>query len=72
MREALRGTPDVARPRPAGLVDARIVPRTGLLALDGDGSALVETFLVDHLPAQANAIELPHTPGSTPTNESLF
>ncbi len=72
MREALRGTADVPRPRPAGLLDLRIVPRTGLLALEGDGTAITETFMADHLPAQATSIDTPQNTTGATSNESLF
>jgi penicillin-binding protein 1A len=72
MREALRGTPDVARPRPDGLMDLRIVPRTGLLALDGDATAITETFIAEHLPTQATSIEGPQSSTGATSNESLF
>jgi len=72
MREALRGTPDVPRPRPAGLVDMRIVPRTGLLALEGDGTAITETFMAEHLPQKATSLESPQSPTGSTGNDSLF
>jgi len=72
MREALRGTPDMPRPRPAGLLDLRIVPRTGLLAMDGDGTAIMETFLAEHLPAQSTSIDTPQNTTGATSNESLF
>jgi penicillin-binding protein 1A len=71
MREGLRGVPDVPRTRPAGLVSARIVPGTGLLARDDDESAIPETFIEGHLPAVSTSIEVPQ--GSTNAGgDSLF
>lgn len=72
MREALRGTPDVPRPRPAGLVDMRIVPRTGQLAVEGDAHAINEVFMDGHLPTQATTIEPPEGSTGATSNESLF
>lgn len=51
MREALKGTPSSRPPRPSnGLVSLRISPYTGTLAVPGDPEAIVETFMVEHLP----------------------
>ena len=72
MREALRGTPDVPRLRPPGLLDMRIVPRTGLLAMDGDGSAIMETFMAEHVPAQSTTVDTPQNTSGATSNESLF
>ena len=72
MREALRGTPDVPRRRAAGLVEMRIVPRTGLLALEGDRTAITETFIAEHLPALATSIDTPQNNASGTGSESLF
>jgi penicillin-binding protein 1A len=73
MREALRGVPDVARPRPvSGLVTARISPTSGLLAAADDPTAIDETFLAEHLPGSAASGDLPqNNPGST-SSEPLF
>ena len=72
MREALRGTPDVPRPRPAGLVDLRISPRTGLLAAENDASAITETFLAEHLPGQSSSLDTQQGNSGPANNESLF
>lgn len=72
MREALRGTPDVPRPRPAGLVDLRISPRTGLLASENDASAITETFLAEHLPGQSSSLDTPQNNSGPANNENLF
>ena len=50
MREALRSTPDLPRPRPGGLISAHISPTTGLRLPDGDTGGIEETFLAEHLP----------------------
>jgi penicillin-binding protein 1A len=72
MREALRGTPDVPRRRAAGLIDARIVPSTGLIAVENDPSAIVETFMAEHVPEQATGIELPQNSPGSRNAESIF
>jgi penicillin-binding protein 1A len=59
MREALRGTPIRERARPDGVVSMRVVPGTGLLAIDGDTTATYEDLLADHLPPMATSIEAP-------------
>ncbi|MFT3906812.1 MAG: penicillin-binding protein 1A [Steroidobacteraceae bacterium] len=76
MREALRGVPDKPRPRPAGLVSARISASSGLL-VDGTqaGDTLIETFLADHLPAAAagtGSATVPNSSAGGGSGESLF
>ena len=51
MRAALEGKPDVPRPRPNGLVSARIDPTTGLLARPDQTNDVFETFLQENVPA---------------------
>ncbi|MFO1400409.1 MAG: PBP1A family penicillin-binding protein [Steroidobacteraceae bacterium] len=86
MREALRGVPDVPRPRPAGLVQLTISARTGLPTTAGDPEAMTETFLAAHLPEgavlpAADGTAAPLTPGgaaprrgtdTTESGESIF
>jgi penicillin-binding protein 1A len=72
MREALRGTPDVPRRRPAGLVIARISPDTGKLLADGDSGGIDETFLAGHLPEMAAPGESATGNGTDPAGDSLF
>ncbi len=50
MGEALKGASEHIPPKPTGLVTVRISPETGLLARADDGSAIFETFRVDHVP----------------------
>ncbi len=50
MGEALKGSAEHVPPKPTGLVTVRISPETGLLARSDDGSAIFETFRVDHVP----------------------
>ena len=68
MREALRGVPDVPRPKPPGLVTARIDASTGQLAAASDTAAVTEFFFTDKLPAGTAS---PSNPGNTGT-EPLF
>ncbi len=75
MREALRGVPQKARPRPEGLVTLRISPDTGRLAGDGDPEAISETFIADHLPVGAAPGEEGVTredTGEPASNDSIF
>lgn len=69
MQQALAGTPEVPVPQPAGLVSARIDPRTGLLATAETEGAVVETFPADRLPARTSESS-PGAPGGSA--ESLF
>lgn len=50
MGEALKGAKEHEPPKPTGLVTVRISPESGLLARANDGSAIFETFRVDHVP----------------------
>ncbi|WP_020647835.1 penicillin-binding protein 1A [Solimonas variicoloris] len=50
MRIALKGVPEERMPRPAGLVEVRIDPRSGKLARAGAGDAIFETVQQDHIP----------------------
>jgi penicillin-binding protein 1A len=75
MREALRAQPDRMRPMPAGLVTARISPRTGALAAANESDAIYETFMEDRMPTEGNAVNTlqgasPQNPGSN--SEPLF
>lgn len=51
MREALKSVPQEHRAMPDGLVTLRIQPDTGMLASAENPDAILETFMVDHLPA---------------------
>jgi penicillin-binding protein 1A len=66
MKEALRGVPDLPRPQPAGLTQARVNVHSGLLAAPGDSDTIAEWFLSDHLPAAANAANTPGGNNSDP------
>ncbi|MEH6582210.1 MAG: penicillin-binding protein 1A [Halioglobus sp.] len=50
MREALRDSPDEERPIPAGIVNVRIDPDTGLLARSGQKNAIFEYFREERVP----------------------
>jgi penicillin-binding protein 1A len=54
MRVALRDSPDVERPMPAGIVNVRIDPDTGLLAYSGQKNAIYEYFRVERVPKPSN------------------
>ncbi|MAA74665.1 MAG: peptidase [Salinisphaeraceae bacterium] len=51
MRSALDGVKQKSLPRPRGLVDVEIDPKTGLLATGRREEAILETFRVDNIPA---------------------
>lgn len=75
MREALRGQPERLRPMPAGLVTARISPKTGALAAANESDAIYETFMEDRMPTEGNASNTvqgasPQNPGAN--SEPLF
>jgi penicillin-binding protein 1A len=50
MTEALQGVPSSRLPRPPGLIDLRISPRTGTLSSSLNPEAISETFMLEHLP----------------------
>ncbi|CAN5218193.1 penicillin-binding protein 1A [soil metagenome] len=50
MREALKGKPEHALEEPPGIVSARIDPRTGLLAGEGQDNAIFEIFREGEVP----------------------
>ena len=54
MREALKDSPDVERPIPAGIVNVRIDPDTGLLASAEQSNAIFEYFREELVPKPAN------------------
>ncbi len=76
MREALRAQPDHARSMPAGLVTARISPKTGTLVSTNEGDAIYETFMEDHLPpadsAVGNTVPVSGPQKTGVTSEPLF
>ncbi|MDA8752811.1 penicillin-binding transpeptidase domain-containing protein, partial [Halieaceae bacterium] len=59
MREALRDSPDVERPLPAGIVNVRIDPDSGLLASAGQRNAIFEYFREEYVPTRGTQEEGP-------------
>ncbi len=53
MREALKDSPDVARPVPECIVNVRIDPTTGLLASPGQPDAIFEYFREENVPTDS-------------------
>jgi len=74
MREALKGVPQERRPMPDGLITLRIAPDTGMLASVENPNAILETFMVNHLPASTTAAGDAAASGTvqSTTGESLF
>ena len=75
MQEALKGVPQVRRPMPDGLITLRITPDTGALASAENPDAILETFMVNHLPSTnvvAGEGTQPPTPDQQTATESLF
>jgi penicillin-binding protein 1A len=59
MKEATKGQPVADFPRPEGIVDARIDPKSGLLAADDADDAISEVFLAGTEPTESAPKELP-------------
>jgi penicillin-binding protein 1A len=55
MREALKDSPQLARPVPPGIVTVKIDPDTGLLANAGQRNAIFEYFMKENVPRQARS-----------------
>ncbi|MGH8219184.1 MAG: penicillin-binding protein 1A [Steroidobacteraceae bacterium] len=75
MHDALQGVPELSRPMPNGLVTLRISPDTGMLASAENPNAILETFMVNHLPTGAAATSdaaQPSPTESTTGSDSLF
>jgi len=74
MREALKGVPQRRRQMPEGLVTMRVAPDSGMLASAENPDAILETFMVDHLPSGGVlGSEGPiATPDKTTASDSLF
>jgi penicillin-binding protein 1A len=68
MRAALRDSPQLERPLPAGIVHVRIDPDTGELASSGQRNALFEYFREEYVPAQSAQDEGPGS-GSQGTDD---
>lgn len=71
MREALKGVPQERHPMPPGLITLRISPDTGTLASAENPYAVLETFMVDHLPAGTTDSDA-SSPEEIPTSDTLF
>lgn len=69
MREALIDSPDRERPLPAGMVNVKIDPDTGLLAGSRQSNAIFEYFREEYVPREANG-QGPG-PGSQGTDDLL-
>jgi len=76
MREALKGVPQKRRSMPDGLITLRISPDTGLIASAENPDAIMETFMVDHLPSSGGpggeSTSPTAEPASATTSDSLF
>ena len=74
MRGALRNSPDVERPIPAGIVNVRIDPETGLLAQSGQKNAISEYFRNERVPEQGEGEDRPGAanPGTDNLVNELF
>lgn len=70
MREALRDSPDQARPLPDAIVNVRIDPDTGLLAGSGQSNAIFEYFREEYVPRQT-AQQDPHRAGGLGTDDLI-
>lgn len=57
MRVALKGVPEETLPRPPGLVNVRIDPRTGRLAAVGDPDAIFETVPQERIPEPQDGLQ---------------
>jgi penicillin-binding protein 1A len=63
MREALRDSPELERPLPAGMVRVKIDPDTGLLASSSQRNAIFEYFREEYVPESGTGSEIPGTSG---------
>jgi penicillin-binding protein 1A len=74
MREALKGVPQVRRPMPDGLITMRVASDTGMIASAENPDAILETFMVDHLPTGGvlGSDAPPPPTEQAATTESLF
>jgi penicillin-binding protein 1A len=74
MREALKAVPQKRRPMPDGLVTMRVAADTGMIASAENPDAILETFMVDHLPTGGvlGGDTPPPPTEQAATTESLF
>ncbi|MBA3563885.1 MAG: penicillin-binding protein 1A [Gammaproteobacteria bacterium] len=71
MGEALDGTEAARQPPPRGIVTARILPESGMLASANDKNAIFEIFRAGHLPARAPQDRTPGPFGPEGEEEEL-
>ena len=75
MREALKNVPEEKLPMPPGLVQLRVSSQTGTLVSAENPDGMLETFMVDHLPASATVTNDQGKPSGNQTpagGDSLF
>lgn len=76
MAEALKNVSDQKLPQPPGIVSMRISPDTGLPAATDDGSAILELFMAEHVPAGSSSTTIEpgfgRDTGSREAEDSLF
>jgi penicillin-binding protein 1A len=75
MREALKGVPQNPKPMPDGLITLRVLPESGMLASAENPDAVLETFMVDHLPGGSEVSAdggMMGSPEETSSTEPLF
>jgi penicillin-binding protein 1A len=74
MREALKAVPQKRRPMPDGLITMRVAADTGAIASAENPDAILETFMVDHLPTGGvlGGDTPPPPTEQAATTESLF
>jgi len=70
MADALQGVPEQKRVPPPGLVTMRISSDSGLAARPGEPNAIFETFMADHLPAEAEGDGSPMGPNGPESEQS--
>ncbi|MEZ5501757.1 MAG: penicillin-binding protein 1A [Halioglobus sp.] len=70
MRVALKDSPQLARPVPAGIVTVKIDPETGLLASAGQSNAIFEYFLKETVPQRSRPSES-QQPGDTGSQNQI-
>lgn len=66
MREALRSVPQHPLPRPPGIADVLISPRTGAMTYAGDPQGITEVFIEDRLPQGAEPASPANAPATRP------
>jgi len=72
MREALKGTPELRRSMPEGLVTLRISPETGTLVSAENPDGVPELFMAEHLPSGEEAGSIAQGPQTPASSEPIF